>query len=289
MSDAGLKWSNLYTLDDVFLIISTVLMVSQSIVVSLVAAPNGLGKSHDVTPSEESHALQAQYASDILFVASLSASKLSAVAQMRSLGDSSRHTRTCLMISTILTVTWTAFSVLGRSFSCPLPNFWDYINGQCDRNTVIALRIGSDALHITTDLLVTVTFLRILMRLQMPLRTKLTAVGLFLCRILSLFPAACHMYYYRRAMNSRNPLFDIWISAVLVQIMQCVGIIITCIPIFKQLLRKLKRGKTVGEGHVGPRSSCHHPQSTDSLGYDLEAPGHTAFGDRVTSSQEALV
>ncbi|VTT62011.1 unnamed protein product [Fusarium fujikuroi] len=56
-----------------------------------------------------------------------------------------------------------------------------------------------------------------------------------------------------------------------------------------QLLRKLKHGKTVGEGHVGPRSSCHPPQSTDSLGYDLEAPGHTPFCDRVTSSQEALV
>ncbi|SCV61176.1 uncharacterized protein FFFS_15745 [Fusarium fujikuroi] len=316
MSDAGVKWSNLHTLDDLFLIISTVvsvpyvlsieaphppvtnasinhwpqvLMIPQSIVVSLMAAANGLGKPHDVTPSEESHALQAQYASDILFIASLSASNLSAVALMRSLGDRSRETRTCLMLSTILTVTWAAFSVLGRSFSCPLPNFWDYINGQCDKNTVIALRIGSDALHITTDLLVTATFLRILMCLQMALRSKLTVIGLFLCRILSLFPAACHMYYYRRAMNSRNPLFDIWISVVLVQIVQCVGIIITCIPVFKQLLRKLKHGKTVGEGHVGPRSSCHPPQSTDSLGYDLEAPGHTPFCDRVTSSQEALV
>ncbi|KAH7234013.1 hypothetical protein NOF04DRAFT_1173463 [Fusarium oxysporum II5] len=271
-----------------------VLMIPQSIVVSLFEAANGLGKPYDVTPSEASHALQAtlskaQYASDILFIASLSASKLSAIAMIRSLEDRSRETRTCVMISIILTLIWAVFSILGRSFSCPLPRFWDYIDGQCDRNTVIALRIGADALHIATDLLVTGVFLRIFMRLQMALRPKLEIIGLFLCRILSLLPATCHIYYYKRAMNSENPLFDIWISVVLVQIMQCVGITITCIPLLKQLLRKLKHGKTVGDGHVGSRSSGHHPQSTDSLGYDLQAPGHAPVGDHVTSSQEALV
>ncbi|KAK2469050.1 hypothetical protein H9L39_19318 [Fusarium oxysporum f. sp. albedinis] len=271
-----------------------VLMIPQSIVVSLMGVTNGLGKPYDVTPSEESHALQAtpskaQYASDILFIASLSASKLSAIAMIRSLEDSSRETRTCVMISIILTLIWAVFSILGRSFSCPLPRFWDYINGQCDRNTVIALRIGADALHIATDLLVTGVFLRIFMCLQMALRPKLEIIGLFLCRIMSLLPAICHIYYYKRAMNSENPLFDIWISVVLVQIMQCVGITITCIPLLKQLLRKLRHGKTVSDGHVGSRSRGHHLQSTDSLGYDLQAPGHTPVGDRVTSSQEALV
>ncbi|KAF5723168.1 hypothetical protein FMUND_2102 [Fusarium mundagurra] len=256
------------------------------------------GKPHDVTPSEESHALlatlsKAQYASDILFIASLSASKLSVIAMIRSLEDRSRETRICVMISIILTLIWAVFSILGRSFSCPLPRFWDYINGQCDRNTVIALRIGADALHIATDLLVTGVFLRIFMCLQMALRPKLGIIGLFLCRIMSLLPAICHIYYYKRAMNSENPLLDIWISVVLVQIMQCVGITITCIPLLKQLLRKLKHGNTVGDTvgdrHVGSRRSGHHPQSTDSLGYDLQAPGHTPVGDRVTSSQEALV
>ncbi|EMT73536.1 hypothetical protein FOC4_g10001502 [Fusarium odoratissimum] len=288
MSGAGVKWSNLYTLDDLLLIISTVLMIPQSIVVSLMGATNGLGKPYDVTPSEESHALQAQYASDILFIASLSASKLSAIAMIRSLEDRSRETRTCVMISIILTLIWAVFSILGRSFSCPLPRSWDYINGQCDRNTVIALRIGADALHIATDLLVTGVFLRIFMRLQMALRPKLEIIGLFLCRIMSLLPAICHIYYYKRAMDSENPLFDIWISVVLVQTMQCVGITITCIPLLKQLLRKLRHDKTVGDGHVGSRRSGHHPQSTDSLGYDLQAPGHTPVGDRA-SSQEALV
>ncbi|EXK76807.1 hypothetical protein FOQG_18461 [Fusarium oxysporum f. sp. raphani 54005] len=266
-----------------------VLMIPQSIVVSLMGATNGLGKPYDVTPSEASHALQAQYASDILFIASLSASKLSAIAMIRSLEDRSRETRTCVMISIILTLIWAVFSILGRSFSCSLPRSWDYINGQCDRNTVIALRIGADALHIATDLLVTGVFLRIFMRLQMALRPKLEIVGLFLCRILSLLPAICHIYYFKRVVNTENPLFDIWISVVLVQIMQCVGITITCIPLLKQLLRKLKHGKTVGDGHVGSRSSGHHPQSTDSLGYDLQAPRHAPVGDRVTSSQEALV
>jgi hypothetical protein len=90
-------------------------------------------------------------------------------------------------------------------------------------------------------------------------------------------------------MTSENPLFDIWISVVLVQIMQCVGITITCIPLFTQLLRKLKHGKRVGDGHVGSRSSGHHPQSTDSLGYGLQVRGHAPVGERVTASQEALV
>ncbi|CVL09175.1 uncharacterized protein FMAN_16273 [Fusarium mangiferae] len=66
-----------------------------------------------------------------------------------------------------------------------MPAFWDHINGQCNRNIVIALRIGADALHIATDLLVTGVFLRIFMCLQMALRPKLEVVGIFLCRTIS--------------------------------------------------------------------------------------------------------
>ncbi|RYC80182.1 hypothetical protein BFJ63_vAg16927 [Fusarium oxysporum f. sp. narcissi] len=167
-------------------------------------ATNGLGKPYDVTPSEASHALQAQYASDILFIASLSASKLSAIAMIRSLEDRSRETRTCVMISVILTLIWAVFSILGRSFSCPLPRFWDYINGQCDINTVIALRIGADALHIATDLLVTGVFLRIFMCLQMALRPKLEIIGLFLCRIMYVFAPSYMPYLLLQARDERR-------------------------------------------------------------------------------------
>ncbi|KAF5022850.1 hypothetical protein F66182_5083 [Fusarium sp. NRRL 66182] len=147
----------------------------------------------------------------------------------------------------ILIGCWALSSILVKIFACSLSSPWDYINSECA--DMVAVWIYIDVLNMVTDLVITGIFVHMVASLQMPSGTKAMVVGVFGSRLLVMPPVACHIYYYQRALNSTSPIFDMWKPAVIVQVIQCVGITTTCIPFFMRFLKTFESGQ-MGAGDL---------------------------------------
>ncbi|KAF9772359.1 hypothetical protein IL306_009938 [Fusarium sp. DS 682] len=147
----------------------------------------------------------------------------------------------------ILIAGWAVSAIFVRAFACSLPDSYDYINGSCI--DLVAFWAYVDALNIVTDLIITGVTVEILVHLQMPLGTKAMVVGVFGSRILMIPPAVCHIYFFKQALDSPNPIFTMWKPTIIVQVIQCVGITTTCIPFWWRFLKSLESGQ-MGAGDI---------------------------------------
>jgi hypothetical protein len=62
------------------------------------------------------------------------------------------------------------------------------------------------------------------------------------------------MYFYKRAVESKHPIFDMWEPTVIVQVIQCMSIMATCIPYLKPFLDSLESGQMNAGDLRGTRS-----------------------------------
>ncbi|WZH47724.1 uncharacterized protein QYS62_008883 [Fusarium acuminatum] len=250
-----LSFSKLCTSDDILIFVSMILIIAQSTAVYSQGS-NGLGRLDGVSSAQVSSILKGQFVSDIFFFLALALSKLSATTTIWNMSPLS-HKR--LLPIQILIGGWALSAVLVRGFACSLPNTWDYINGQCINLSAFWTYV--DAVNILTDLIITGVTLEILIHLQMPLGTKAMVVGVFGSRILMIPPAVCHIIYYKRALESSTPIFDMWMPTVIVQVIQCVGVTTTCIPFWWRFLKSLESGQ-MGPGDLfGAMSKSNNSRS----------------------------
>ncbi|KAF5002396.1 hypothetical protein FGRMN_408 [Fusarium graminum] len=249
-----LRFSSFCTSDDILIFVSMILVIVQSTTVYFQGS-NGLGKL-DVSASQASSILKGQFVSDILFFIALGLSKLSATTTV---GNMSPLTHMKLLPIQILIGGWTLSAVLVRGFACSLPSSWDYIDGQCV--DLVAFWTYVDAVNIVTDLLITAVTIQILIHLQMPLGTKAMVVGVFGSRILMIPPAVSHIMFYKQALESNTPIFDMWKPTVIVQVIQCVGITTTCIPFWWRFLKSLESGQMGAGDLFGAMSRSNNSRS----------------------------
>ncbi|UZP34448.1 hypothetical protein NXS19_002264 [Fusarium pseudograminearum] len=268
-----LKYSTFFTSDEIMIHTSMIFSIAQSIIV-YTQGSNGLGKL-DISSSQISSILKSQLGSDVLFFI----------------------TWTILPIQ-ILIGGWAISAVFVRSFACSLSNPWDYLNGQCIN--MVAFWIYADAINMTTDVLITALTLGILVHLQMPMGRKVMVIGVFGSRIVTIPPTISHIVYYKRTLNSPTPIFEMWMPTIINQVIQCLGIMTTCIPFWWRFLKSMESGQ-MGAGDIfGALSRSNNTKSggTSSRGQAFELtcrPSTAKYGGAWDvdvarhNSQEALV
>ncbi|KAH7110960.1 hypothetical protein EDB81DRAFT_369402 [Dactylonectria macrodidyma] len=224
--------------DDYLVAMSTIMVIAQSMAV-IAQGSHGLGKIDVLTTNQISFILKGSYAADILFILALLLAKLSAT---RAIWDMApRERRRPFFITEGVIGLWALSSILAAAFKCSLPEPWDYINGQCFNQ--FAFWVYVDGLNIVTDLAITGILFRMFIKLKTSTSKKILVMGVFGSRILIIPPAMCHMYYYKRAADSNNPMFSMWRSTVIIQVIQCMSVMTTCIPYLKPFMDSLDSGQ----------------------------------------------
>ncbi|KIL85461.1 hypothetical protein FAVG1_11419 [Fusarium avenaceum] len=259
------------SLDDGLVIASTVLAVIQSIIV-IFEGSAGLGIRHRLHADQVSLILKNQYASDILFITVIYLAKISATRTMWNMAP--RERKRLILITEAFISAWALCSILVTIFQCSLPKPWDYMYGTCFNRGIFWTVV--DMLNIATDILITGILIDMFKSLQTPRSKKVLVIAAFGCRMLITPVIISHIYYLRRATELGNPIFDMWIPAVVVQIIQCLSILVTCVPFLKPLMDSLETGQmnagevlqtrikgtnsksqtgdTVGQRHFAPRT-----------------------------------
>ncbi|KAH6887642.1 hypothetical protein B0T10DRAFT_539011 [Thelonectria olida] len=235
--------------DDTLVAAATAVVIAQSIAV-IAQGANGLGKLYEVDNNHVSSILKAQYASDVLYIIALCLGKISATRTILDMAP--REKRRLILATEVVIGLWAASSIIVSFFQCSLPNPWDYLNSQCINRT--AFWIYVDAFNIVTDIAITGILFKMFIALKTSASKKALVIGVFGCRVLIFPPIICHMYYYKRAVDSRNPIFDMWKPTVIVQVIQCMSIMATCIPYLKPFLDSLESGQMNAGDLRGTRS-----------------------------------
>ncbi|KAF4463710.1 hypothetical protein FALBO_9475 [Fusarium albosuccineum] len=255
--------------DDVLVAASTIVAIAQSIAV-IAQGANGMGKI-SLSSSQISHVSahgQAQYTSDALFIVVLLLAKISATRTIW--GMAPRKRRKLIWATEGLIGAWAVSSIVASFFQCSLPEPWDYVNGQCFNQSVFWIYI--DLMNIVTDLAITFILVQLFIHLKTSTAKKTLVIGVFGSRMFIIPPIICHMHFYKRAIESDNPMFDMWKPTVIVQIIQCMSVMATCIPYLKPFLDSLESGQMIAGDLRGASSKGSNSRSR-SGGY---ASGHTS-------------
>lgn len=119
-----------FEMDDYVLTGALVFCAAQSLATILRAA-NGFGKPFNTLSTDKvNKTLEAAMAANILYVVSLALSKLSLLLLLAKLSPNKRHRRVMHGISRCV-VLFTFISIFVASFSCSVPNTWNYASGRC--------------------------------------------------------------------------------------------------------------------------------------------------------------
>ncbi|KAH7189923.1 hypothetical protein DER44DRAFT_844905 [Fusarium oxysporum] len=213
------------SLDDGLVAASTVLAVIQSIIV-IFEGSAGLGKRDGLDNDQISLILKGQYASNILFITVLFLAKISATRTIRSMA--SRERQRLILITEGVISLWSLGSI-------------DYIHGKCFNRALFWTVV--DIVNIMTDIIVTGILIDMFKSLQTSRSKKFLVIGVFGCRTLITPAIICHIYYFRKATELNNPLFDMWAPTVIVQVIQCMSIMVTCVPFLKPFMDSLESGQ----------------------------------------------
>ncbi|CAH0051614.1 unnamed protein product [Clonostachys solani] len=262
--------------DDKLVAAATVVVIAQSAAVISQGA-NGLGKLESLSPDKESYILKSHYASDVLYIAGLLLSKVSATRTLW--GMAPRERRKTIWAIEALIAAWASSSILASLFQCSLPQPWDFVHGQCFNRSIFWIYV--DALNIVTDLAITGILVEMFVKLKTSTSKKILVISVFGCRILCVTyapiqwhehaltpksysiipPIVSHMYYFKRIADSPNPLFDVWQPTVIVQVIQCLSIMATCIPYLKPFMDSLNSGQMAAGDYRGTRSKGSNSRS----------------------------
>ncbi|KAL9564970.1 hypothetical protein ACKAV7_010884 [Fusarium commune] len=231
-------------LDDGLVAASTVLAIIQSIIV-IFEGSAGLGKRDGLHNDQVSLIIKSQYASNILFITVLFLTKISATRTIRSMAPRERQ-RLILITEGVISL-WALGSIIASLFECSLPKPWDYIHGKCFSRALFWTVF--DILNIMTDITITGILIDLFKSLQTSRSKKFLVIGVFGCRILITPAIISHIYYFRKATELGNPIFDLWAPTVIVQVIQCMSIMVTCVPFLKPFMDSVESGQmNAGDG-----------------------------------------
>lgn len=74
----------------------------------------------------------------------------------------------------------------------------------------------------------------------------------------------CFIYYFGGAVNSTDPTFDMWPPTIITQVIQCMSIVVTCLPSIIPLLDALQSGQWVtGDLRRSTNNSSKRSRSGD--------------------------
>ncbi|CAJ0552393.1 Ff.00g063720.m01.CDS01 [Fusarium sp. VM40] len=257
------------TLDDGFVAASAFLAIIQSIIV-IFEGSAGLGIRGGLHANQVSFILKSQYASGILFITVVYLAKISATRTIWSMAP--RERQRLILITEAFISAWALCSIVASLFECSLPKPWDYIHGNCFNRSVFWTVF--DIVNIVTDIIITGILIDMFKSLQTPMSKKVLVIAAFGCRMLITPVIISHIYYLRKATELGNPIFDMWAPTVIVQIIQCLSILVTCVPFLKPFMDSLESGQmNAGDGlQTRGKGGYSKAQTGDTVGQRYFAP-----------------
>ncbi|KAJ5249028.1 hypothetical protein N7468_000479 [Penicillium chermesinum] len=226
-----------FTSDDVAIIASLVLCVVQSICVSM-AVGSGYGKHlKEVTLPEFDTVMKYLYASSILYLASICASKISLVLFMRNLTQTANDRFFGLFLAIAIGV-WAVVSIFGTAFQCSVPGTWNFWSNNCF--DLAAWRYFVCASNIVTEILILAQGILLTHRVQTSLTKRLLITSLFLPRVLVIGTVLAELILTRRITETTDPTYEMCVVTILQMLTQCLSVVTACWGQLKPFLTWLK-------------------------------------------------
>ncbi|KAH8646489.1 hypothetical protein BGZ60DRAFT_553806 [Tricladium varicosporioides] len=198
----------------------------------------GLGRHVSTVPlSSVEPGLKAFYAAIILYNMSQALLKISICLQYKRLFPTPKMKKVCLgaLIVCIIYFIWT---VCASTFTCiPVSAFWDKkVIGKCLGN--LQFWYASSILNIVTDVGIFLVPLPAVIRLQMPMRQKLSLVGIFAIGFLVCLISILRIRTLKVAADTKDPTWDNEAAATWSILELNIGIICGCLVCLKPLVAK---------------------------------------------------
>ncbi|OCK81438.1 hypothetical protein K432DRAFT_434145 [Lepidopterella palustris CBS 459.81] len=234
----GSRWAKLRSLglDDVFIIISTVFAISQTVTVSI-GVGNGLGHINaDVTEEQRERQQKSIFAFTVLFIMGQFFAKLSIIAFIVAITPHQTHRKMAFWLVAVICL-WMVSSILGFAFQCELPETWKFENRQCVNRKAFYTFV--EVFNILIDNALALFPSAIIYGLQLQLKPKVITISFFMSRILVVVASIAQLItIYSR---TEDPFLS-WTFALLVIIIQTLGIITACGPYLKPFLESMNSG-----------------------------------------------
>ncbi|KAK2616280.1 hypothetical protein QQS21_000714 [Conoideocrella luteorostrata] len=97
--------------------------------------------------------------------------------------------------------------------------------------------------NILTDLAIIVITVQIFKNIQTSRSKKTLVIGVFGSRVLILPAVVCHIYYFNLSVSSPDQTFELWPPTIIIQVIQCMSILTTCVPNLKPFLDSVESGQ----------------------------------------------
>ncbi|KAF2804149.1 uncharacterized protein BDZ99DRAFT_452115 [Mytilinidion resinicola] len=232
------RWvkSRSFGIDDAFILASMVLSILQTVAVSI-GVGHGLGQLESQFISTQSVAQQKSiYAFTILFVLGQFFAKFSIISFIISITPDIKQQRFAYSIGATSTI-WMASSVFGFAFQCRLPNPWIFVNNRCIHR--LAFYTYVEVLNIVIDSTLAIFPSLIILGLQLELKQKAITIAFFMSRLLVVTASIGQLAtMYTR---TEDPFIS-WTFALLVTIIQTLGIITACGPYLRPFIEGASSG-----------------------------------------------
>ncbi|PYI05167.1 hypothetical protein BO78DRAFT_151864 [Aspergillus sclerotiicarbonarius CBS 121057] len=223
------------TMDDYLVSVAMGFSLLQTICISI-AARNGYGQEESASSAEQlEKALKSVYASEMFYIASVTFAKLSALAFMNFLMQRTRKTEWGLIV---LIGAWGVAAEFAVAFQCHLPRPWSWDANQCFNRDTWWMVFG--AIDILSEAALIVVPIMMVLHIQMAVARKLVVIGCFLTRILNIITIVLELVYRERNKAAPDPMLAIWEAAVCAQLVQCLGIVVACVPHLKPFMDGLQ-------------------------------------------------
>jgi len=226
--------------DDYIAVGATVVGIGQAIAV-LRGEHDGLGKKQNlVTNAQALDVQKAQYASDILYMASLCLAKISILLLLERLAVSRLHKRITLITAGVVGV-WAIVGIVVLAAQCGSAVPWASSSPKCI--DIKAFWIGMAVPDILTELVTIIIPVAMMIPVQVAVSKKAVVVAAFIFRILSIIATIVRLLYIHPAtMHSPDYTFNAVNYNIVTQCVLSVCITTACIPCLKPFLDSFDSG-----------------------------------------------
>ncbi|KAH0594423.1 hypothetical protein MHUMG1_07773 [Metarhizium humberi] len=273
--------------DDWLAVAATIMAVSQFIS-SLVQAGNGLGQHGDALSEQQIESiLKGEYATELLYIASLGLAKVSTAATVVNIASRS-HRNIIFGIGTVI-ITWAVTGFIVVLFQCQLPEPWDMIRKSCIARPAFWRYFC--AANVITDIFLIGIIVHNIRGIQTSWSKKALVIGVFGSRILVAPALVFQIMFSGKSLATADPSFDMWKWSVIMAVVQCLNILTICIPNLKPFLDSLQSGQIRiddlrRQGKSSSNGYGSHQGSGNKCGQSSRSNGGQ---DTVTSQKSKLL
>ncbi|KAL1610156.1 hypothetical protein SLS60_001821 [Paraconiothyrium brasiliense] len=227
-----------FGLHDLFIVLAFLFSIGQTIAVS-VESIQALGQhSNDLSPNQFMIFQKTEYAGCILYIANMGCARISLCLLIKDILPGSTARITALIFAAFTTL-WTVSGVLVATFSCSLPNPWQWGNGkQCINVSSWVNYVGS------TNIIVEILLISIplcIWNVRTSAGRRMSVSLLFLSRLSVVAAVSAQLHFFNQR-GTGDITYDYWRTVLCIQIAQNLSVITACLPSLHPFIVKMLAG-----------------------------------------------